>query len=190
MNKKTVLYFASAIFCVAVFSPSFSLADGDCSYSKKGGEKSFWSRITGGDKENGEHGEKRRRCHKDKYGHGKRGLDAFWWRSADMAERLRLSDEQIKRLDGIAASSHEKISNAYEKAFEEKQRFRKVMKESGSSADEIKAAAQRKYTAMTEKKHARLEMILAMREVLTPEQRRDFSVLKHKGRKGCGKSGR
>ncbi|WP_462137930.1 Spy/CpxP family protein refolding chaperone [Candidatus Mycalebacterium sp.] len=199
MSRKTILYVASAVFCAVVFSPSFSLANEDCPYSKKGGEKSFRNKITGGDKEHGG----KSGCHKGKYGHGKyghkkyghgkHGMGAFWWRSADMAERLRLSDGQIAQLDEIAASSYEEIADAYEKGAEAKHRFKKVMKNPDSSADEIKAAAKKKYAAMTEKKSARLEMLLAMRDVLTPEQRKDLSVLKHKRRKGCGfegKSGR
>lgn len=191
MNRKTILCTASVLLCALAFSPSLSFAHGHCPYSKKGGEKSFWSRITGGGEE---HGEKKPGCHKGKHGykkcgHGKRGAGAFWWRSVDMAERLRLTDEQVEDLDEVAASGHDEIAAAYDEVFEAKHRFKKVMRNPESSADEIKAAAEEKYAAMIEKKRARLEMHLAMREIMTDEQIMDLSVLKRKWRKGCEKTG-
>ncbi len=188
-----IAFYIVAVFCMVAFSPSVSYAngDGDCPYSKKGHKsEGFWHRLTG--KDDGKNGHRHKKCHQKQgksYGWSAKKPDThvFWWRSSSMAERLRLDEEQVARMDEISDSYHERMRESHNKAVETKWEFQKLMKNPGSSADQIKAAAENMYIAQTEKSLLKLEKKLAMRETLRPEQIEDLSVLKRKGhKKKCG----
>ena len=106
-----------------------------------------------------------------------------------MKEVLRLDDSQVSSLDEISKSNRGNVMDAYHNLAEAKIAYKRVKMSGSSTADEIRAAWRAKQEADMEKKAAKLEMFLEMREVLTPDQREEYALMKAhkgKGKRGCG----
>ena len=186
MKKGFICGIAAIAFAIMLF-PATSPANGHPSCSEKGGEKGkSWSGLFkkknnyGNGKDGKNHGFKKRKA-----------LSAFWWRDSSMAERIRLEDGQIARMDEIADSYMQKLTDSYQLMFDAKSEFHKLMKDPESSDAAIKAAAAKKDEASLRNRQLKLDMVLEMRAELTPQQIQDLAFIKMKGekwRRGCGKN--
>ena len=176
-----IVCFIIAVCAMTAFAPAAVADCGGDHGSKKGWFQKFW-----GEDDDHRHGKcgkcKKKKCHYAKRG-GKGISHPFWWRSSAMAEVLRLDEGQVSQLDAIEKSHRGKIMDAYHKVAGAKMAYKKVKMSGSSTAGEIRSAWRAKMDAKREKKSAKLEMLLEMREVLTPDQREELMMIKaHKKR--------
>ena len=185
LNGKFVCYIV-AVCAMIVVSPPAAIADCGDHHSKKGWFEKFMGK---GDREHGHDHGKHRKCKKKKCHWKKHSAGMFWWRSSSTKEVLRLDDSQVSLLDEISKSHREKVMDAYNKVAEAKIAYKKVKMSGSSTTGEIRAVWRAKHEAKMEKEAAKLEMFLEMREVLTPDQREELTLMKAhkgKGKRGCG----
>ncbi len=203
ISGRSFLYCLAAAFFVVLLNPSVSRADSDCPSSDHEEDKEFSERWFSHSKSHHDHDDhheypknyKSKSHDDDRHGYRKdykykkssrhkwkRRAGPFWWRTSFMAERLSLSEQQISKLDGIAVSYTPRISEAYHEMYEAKLEFNRAVADPESSSKKIKAAADKKYKAWVDKKMIKLDMLLEMRKVLTPEQIRDLTLLKMKNK--------
>ena len=187
MTGRFVFYIV-ALCAMIVVSPPAAIADCGDHHSKKG----WFEKFMGKDDHGHDHG-KHRKCKKKKchWKNQNRSAGMFWWRSSSMKEVLRLDESQVSRLDEISKSHRGKVMDAYHNVAEAKVAYKRVKMSGSSTADEIRAVWRAKHDAKMEKKAAKLEMFLEMREVLTPDQREELALMKahkgkSKGKRGCG----
>lgn len=106
-----------------------------------------------------------------------------------MFEKLDLSEEQRKKLAEIRKSNAEKVKALQEKLKEAHQKLDSSL-DSDASEDVLKKQHQALQDLQNEMSDLRFENILAVRKVLTPEQRKKFSEMrKQKGFDGPRRGG-
>ena len=173
MRITSKLFFSVFALCAVALLPPPAAGDSGCGHSKDGGwVQKLRGKVSG------------KKCH-----HGKRA-HAFWWRSGDVVEKLRLDEGQVSRLDSVEKAYRQKITDAYEKAYEAEGDLHSVMKSPSSTAAQIRAAADKKNRAWMNKKSIKLDMLLEMRETLTPDQREELAIMKKGKRGSCGHKGK
>ncbi|HEX3033972.1 MAG TPA: Spy/CpxP family protein refolding chaperone [Thermodesulfobacteriota bacterium] len=93
-----------------------------------------------------------------------------WWKDAELAEQLKLTDQQKSELEGIASSNKENMENLYSELKTNYKEFWERMKDPNSTRDEILTVYNGLQNTHRELGKVKVEMALDMREVLSPEQ--------------------
>ena len=108
-----------------------------------------------------------------------RGGEPKWWKNPDLVQKLNLSDEQVKKLDKIA--QERQIQDVDLRADLRKQEIALESQMEKDPPDEAQVLAQvdkvTQARANLEKSH--VEMMLAVRHVLTAEQAKKLRDLDH-----------
>jgi Spy/CpxP family protein refolding chaperone len=101
---------------------------------------------------------------------GSQGARGRWWNSPEMIEKLKLTDEQRKAMDGILLQHREKLvdlKGAVEKAEIE---MEPLMRDDQPNEAKIVAQIDKVAQARAELEKANARFLLALRGKLTPEQ--------------------
>lgn len=93
-----------------------------------------------------------------------------WWKDAELAEQLKLTDQQKSELEKIASSNKENIEDLYAQLRTNYKELKEEMKDPNSTREEILSVYDQVKSTHTELGRAKIEMLLDMREVLSPEQ--------------------
>src|SRR5262245_30519586 len=100
----------------------------------------------------------------------------FWWRSEDVKKELKLTAEQVSRIDKIFESTRPELRQEMDELNRYDAKFQKLIE---TSTDEALLARQidRVETARANLNKTRSLMIARMRLVLSPEQRQRLKVV-------------
>lgn len=99
-----------------------------------------------------------------------------------MIEQLDLTSAQKKKIDELRKSQKEKLQKKHEAKREAGKKFHEAMGKDAKES-ELRKLFKRKQKAKMELDKARFEMALEVRQVLTPEQRKKFHMLKKEQKK-------
>jgi Spy/CpxP family protein refolding chaperone len=120
--------------------------------------------------------------------YGKHGSHG-WWNKTEVVEQLNLTDQQKSQIEEITSANKEKTETLRSQVKTDKEELREMMKNPNSTRDQILSQFDQAGKAHGEFRRAEFEMLLDIREVLTPEQKTALYELKeqrmkhHKGDK-------
>jgi Spy/CpxP family protein refolding chaperone len=112
-----------------------------------------------------------------------------WWNKTEVVEQLKLTDQQKSQIEEITSANKEKTENLRAQVKTDKEGLREMMKDPTSTRDQIISKFDQAGEKHGELRKAEFEMLLDIRDVLTPEQRTALYELKeqrmkhHKGDK-------
>jgi Spy/CpxP family protein refolding chaperone len=100
------------------------------------------------------------------------GGEGIWWKNPELAQKLHLSEDQIKKIDGIAQTHH--LQEIDLRADLEKQDaiLRSQMETDPPNEATILAQVDKVTAARANLEKSQMEMLLATRQILTAEQAR------------------
>ncbi len=104
------------------------------------------------------------------YGHDEDG-SVKWWKDAKVVGELNLTKDQISLIEQIFNSDKGQIADLYSQLKQKQSEFRSKIEDPNSSRDEVLELNDQVVRLKTKLKRLRLNMLLKIREVLTPEQR-------------------
>ena len=114
--------------------------------------------------------------------HGKCHEERQWWNNRKIVEQLKLSDQQLSKIDEITSSYEKRIEDLRTQLRTSKDKFKGAMKNPNSTNDEIIASSDQLFTKKQELKRVTLEMKLTIRDVLTPDQRSKLYEIKEQSK--------
>ncbi|HEX9830886.1 MAG TPA: Spy/CpxP family protein refolding chaperone, partial [Thermodesulfobacteriota bacterium] len=112
-----------------------------------------------------------------------------WWNKTEVMEQLKLTDQQKSQIEEITSANKEKTENLRALVKTDKEGLREMMKDPTSTRDQILSKFDQAGEKHGELRKAEFEMLLDIRDVLTPEQKTALYELKeqrmkhHKGDK-------
>lgn len=106
-----------------------------------------------------------------KHGHGPPPIDRVLERHAD---RLGLDDALRARIRGLAREGHDAAESHFEELHELHDGLRELLSADSPDEEAVMRQAERIGAVKTELKKQRLRTMLAIRSLLTPEQRREL----------------
>jgi Spy/CpxP family protein refolding chaperone len=111
------------------------------------------------------------------YSHGGyRG--AKWWKDPDVVKELNLTKDQVNLIEQIFDSNKDQIVNLNSQVKQKQSEFRSKIEDPNSSRDEVLKLNDEVVQLKTRLKRLRLDMLLKIREVLTPDQRRTLHKIR------------
>jgi Spy/CpxP family protein refolding chaperone len=116
---------------------------------------------------------------------GHRG--AKWWKDAGVVKELNLTTDQVNLIEEIFNSSKGEITDLNSQLRQKQGDFRSKIEDPNSSRDEVMELNDEVVQLKTKLKRLRLDMLLKIRDVLTPEQRQNLKKLRFKEIKKKGK---
>ena len=106
-----------------------------------------------------------------------------------MMEQLDLTPEQRTKLDALRKASRDKISAVKDEMRQSQEKLTQAL-QSNTSTDELRKLHKKNQELKNKMSDARFDQVLAIRQVLTPEQQKKFQELrKGKGPMGRGRGG-
>lgn len=111
------------------------------------------------------------------YSHGGFG-SAKWWKDAEVAKELNLTKDQADLIEQIFNGSKDQIADLYSQLKQKQSEFRSKIEDPNSSRDEVLELNDQVVDLKTKLKRLRLDMLLKIREVLTPEQRQNLHKIR------------
>jgi Spy/CpxP family protein refolding chaperone len=102
----------------------------------------------------------------------------FWWRDPDIQSELRLTDRQVRELDSLFAERLNERIALHQKLDRLETRFRQALERKDSSELLIEKLHAEVLRLRVARNARRTMMLLAMYNVLTPEQRARIRVLR------------
>lgn len=104
------------------------------------------------------------------YSHGGYG-SAKWWKDPDVVKQLDLTKDQVNLIEQIFDSNKDQIADLNSQLKQKQSEFRSKIEDPNSSRDEVLELNDEVVQLKTKLKRLRLDMLLKIREVLTPDQR-------------------
>ena len=111
------------------------------------------------------------------YSHGGYG-SAKWWKDAKVVKELNLTEDQVNLIEQIFNSDKNQIEDLYSQLRQKQSQFRSKIEDPNSSRDEVLELNDEVVQLKTKLKRLRLDMLLKIREVLTPEQRQNLHKIR------------
>jgi Spy/CpxP family protein refolding chaperone len=111
------------------------------------------------------------------YSHGGFG-SAKWWKDAEVVKELNLTKDQVELIEQIFNSSRGQIADLNSQLKQKQSEFRSKIEDPNSSRDEVLELNDQVVSLKTKLKRLRLDMLLKIREVLTPEQRQNLHKIR------------
>ena len=111
------------------------------------------------------------------YSHGGYG-SAKWWKDAEVVKELNLTEEQVNLIEQIFNSNKGQIADLNSQLKQKQLQFRSKIEDPNSSRDEVLELNDEVVQLKTKLKRLRLDMLLKIREVLTPEQRQNLHKIR------------
>ncbi len=101
---------------------------------------------------------------------GSQGAHGRWWNNPEMVEKLKLTDEQRKAMDGILLQHREKLVDLKGTVEKAEIEMEPLMREDEPNEAKIVAQIDKIAQARAELEKANARFLLALRSKLTPEQ--------------------
>lgn len=111
------------------------------------------------------------------YSHGGYG-SAKWWKDGEVVKELNLTKDQVSLIEQIFNSNKGQIADLHSQLKEKQSEFRSKIEDPNSSRDEVLELNDEVVRLKTKLKRLRLDMLLKIREVLTPEQRQNLHKIR------------
>ncbi len=111
------------------------------------------------------------------YSHGGYG-SAKWWKDAGVVKELNLTEDQVNLIEQIFNSNKGQIADLNSQLKQKQSEFRSKIEDPNSSRDEVLELNDEVVHLKTKLKRLRLDMLLKIREVLTPEQRQNLHKIR------------
>ena len=111
------------------------------------------------------------------YSHGGFG-SAKWWKDAEVVKELNLTKDQADLIEQIFNGSKDQIADLNTQLKQKQSEFRSKIQDPNSSRDEVLKLNDQVVDLKTKLKRLRLDMLLKIREVLTPEQRQELHKIR------------
>ena len=111
------------------------------------------------------------------YSHGGYGR-VKWWKDADVVKELNLTEDQVDVIEQIFNSNKGQIADLNSQLKQKQSEFRSKIEDPNSSRDEVLELNDEVVQLKTKLKRLRLDMLLKIREVLTPEQRQNLHKIR------------
>ena len=111
------------------------------------------------------------------YSHGGYG-SAKWWKDAEVVKQLNLTGDQVNLIEQIFNSNKGQIADLNSQLKQKQSEFRSKIEDPNSSRDEVLELNDEVVHLKTKLKRLRLDMLLKIREVLTPEQRQNLHKIR------------
>lgn len=111
------------------------------------------------------------------YSHGGYG-SAKWWKDAEVVKELNLTEDQVNLIEQIFNSNKGQIADLNSQLKQKQSQFRSKIEDPNSSRDEVLELNDEVVQLKTKLKRLRLEMLLKIREVLTPDQRQNLHKIR------------
>lgn len=108
---------------------------------------------------------------------------AKWWKDSEVAKEIHLTKDQIDLIEQIFNSDKEQIVDLNSKLKIKQSNLRSKLEDPNSSRDEVLELNDEVVQLKTKLKRLRLDMLLKIRDVLTPEQRQKLQEIRIKGMK-------
>jgi Spy/CpxP family protein refolding chaperone len=123
---------------------------------------------------------------------GPEGRDAQWWNNPRMVERLKLTDDQRKAMDGILQDHKMTLVDLHANLEKSELAMQPLMKADQPNEGAILAQIDKVAQARAELEKANARFLLALRAKLTPDQWKQMEALHDEhgpGRAGWGRDG-
>jgi Spy/CpxP family protein refolding chaperone len=104
------------------------------------------------------------------YSHGGYG-NAKWWKDPEVVKELNLSKDQVNLIEQIFNGNKDQILDLNSQLKQKQSEFRSKIEDPNSSREEVLELNDQVVQVKTKLKRLRLDMLLKIREVLTPDQR-------------------
>jgi Spy/CpxP family protein refolding chaperone len=111
------------------------------------------------------------------YSHGGYG-SAKWWKDAEVVKELNLTEDQVNVIEQIFNSNKGQIADLNSQLKQKQSEFRSKIEDPNSGRDEVLELNDEVVHLKTKLKRLRLDMLLKIREVLTPEQRQNLHKIR------------
>ena len=111
-----------------------------------------------------------------------------WWNNAEVLEQLELTGQQKSKIDEIASSNEETLTNLHTQLRASYKEFKESMRNPNSTKDEILSKYDQAEKTRKELSRLKIETTLDIREVLSPEQITKLFDIKEqhwKGHRDC-----
>jgi Spy/CpxP family protein refolding chaperone len=115
--------------------------------------------------------------------HGGKHGKGHWWNNTKVLEQLKLTDQQKSKIDAIASSHEESLENLRAQVKTDHEGLDESFKNPNSTREQILAKFDQLEKTRGELKKAEFEMVLEMRDVLSPEQKTLLSDIKEQHKK-------
>jgi periplasmic protein CpxP/Spy len=113
-----------------------------------------------------------------------------FWRRDKVRDRLELTDDEIDKLENVVARNRDSLEDLETGVKRERATLDTLLRDDGTSEAAVLAQVDRVEQARARLGKARVTMLLEMRNILTPEQRRRLATLhdkhQHKGERNAG----
>jgi Spy/CpxP family protein refolding chaperone len=103
---------------------------------------------------------------------------AKWWKDPDVVKQLNLSKDQVIVIEQIFDSNKDQIVDLNSQLKQKQSEFRSKIEDPTSSRDEVLELNDEVVQLKTKLKRLRLDMLLKIREELTPEQRQKLHKIR------------
>jgi Spy/CpxP family protein refolding chaperone len=113
------------------------------------------------------------------YGYGGH-KSAKWWKDSDVAKEINLTKDQVNLIEQIFNSNKGQITDLNSQLRQKQSDFRSKIEDPNSSRDEVLELNDEVVQLKTKLKRVRLDMLLKIRDVLTPEQRQNLKKIRFK----------
>ncbi len=97
-----------------------------------------------------------------------------WWRNPEIAQKIGITDAQLEKLNQLAFDDHMKMIDVRAALEREELKLRHLMDASTLDENQILAQIDKVATQRAQIEKAQVQMMLAVRRVLTPEQLKKF----------------
>ena len=124
---------------------------------------------------------------------GPEGREAQWWNNPRMVDRLKLTDDQRKAMDGILQDHKVTLVDLHANLEKAELAMQPLMKADQPNEGAILAQIDKVAQARAELEKANARFLLALRSKLTPDQWKQMQALHDErgpGREGWGRDGR
>ena len=108
-----------------------------------------------------------------------------FWRRDKVRDRLQLTDDEIDRLEDVVTRNRDRLEDMQDGVKRERTTLDALLRDDGAADDAVLAQVDRIEQARAKLGKARVAMLLEMRKILTPEQRRGLATVgeKHDGKR-------
>ena len=103
-----------------------------------------------------------------------------------MMEQLNLTPEQRTKLDALRKANRDKVSGMRDEMRKSQEQLTQAF-QSNASNDELRKIHKKSQEVKNKMSDAQFDQVLAIREVLTPEQKKKFQELRSKGKGPMGR---
>jgi len=112
----------------------------------------------------------------------------FWWRNENVRKELDLSDEQVKKIEGIFQSYKQQIQYLQDELIAKEGSLRQTLQSSDVSRDEVLYLTDEVEQIKAKGRMMKVDMLLEIRAVLTNKQRTQLHKIKHEYFQGLPKN--